>query len=269
MRLHELRKRLTEGGIAEADVEARLLLCHFGGYTPASLLSENPDVSSPALQEAVTRRLSREPLAYILGETAFFGETYTVSPACLIPRFDTEVLVEKAIELLPPQAYFADLCTGSGCIAVSLLCHRPDCRGVGVDISADALRIAAQNAQRNGVADRLSFYEADLLRDMPADAPFDAILANPPYIRREVMDSLSPEVKHEPQKALVGGEDGLVFYESFIRRFRGLLKPHGFFLFEIGYDQGEDLRRLAREAGMACDVLRDYASLDRVAFLHG
>ena len=212
--------------------------------------------------EAALRRLNdREPLAYLLGEWYFYDEVYEVSPACLIPRPETEHLVEELIRTLPRNAVFADLCTGSGCIAVSVLAHRSDVSAVAVDLSKEALTLAERNALRNGVAERVCFLRSDILKENPLkDALFDAIVSNPPYIATEVIETLAPEVKREPRIALDGGEDGLLFYRRLFDEFPRNLKEDGFLLCEIGYDQGAAMREL-----FGCTVRKDYSGNDRVA----
>lgn len=268
MTKRELTDALLLAGIADADAEARILITAFCHVSAAELLA-SPGLScdTPAFTEAVARRLRHEPLAYILGETFFYNERYRVSPDCLIPRPDTERLVEEAVASLAPGAHFADLCTGSGCIAISTLCHRPDATADAYDVSEKALSLAAENAALNGVGTRLSLLRRNLLRDDLPEGVYDAVLSNPPYIRHDVIPELAPEVQKEPRIALDGGDDGLLFYRRFLTDFRGSLKSGGFFLFEIGYDQGVAVTALAKNAGMTCEILRDYAKNDRVAFI--
>ena len=247
-----VRRALTDAHIENAAHEARLLCEAFSGE---------------ALCAAVARRVASEPLQYILGEWGFWRETYEVSPDCLVPRPDTEHLVERAIALLPKDARFLDLCTGSGCVAISTLCSRPDTTALAVDLFEGTLALAARNATRNGVADRVQFLQADVLKTPPSVGQFDAILSNPPYIATDVVDTLAAEVQHEPRAALDGGADGLVFYRAILTAWRPLLRPNGFFLFEIGYDQGDQLRALAREVGLVAEVYRDYGGNDRVVLI--
>ncbi len=272
MTYRELCGQLSAGGIEAAEFEAECLLEDLCGADRFSILS-NPDRDYPssALERALARRLGHEPLQYILGVWSFYRGTFRVSPDCLIPRADTEVLVEEAIRRLPQGAYFADLCTGSGCVGIATLSERPDTRALGVDLSRGALEIAAENAVRNGVSDRFRLLRADLLTAAPETlGRFDAILSNPPYIRSEVVDTLSAEVRHEPRMALDGGADGLVFYRALLRLAKDCLTDSGFCLFEIGYDQGEAIRALAASYGFACEVKRDLGGQDRVAILtHG
>ena len=181
MTLREIALRLKEGGVPDPETDARLLLTHFFDLSPAMLLADpSRDFQSDALEAALARRLQREPLQYILGKTCFFKESYLISPDCLAPRSDTEILVAYAIEHLPKGVTFADFCTGSGCIALSVLAHRPDLSAVAVDLSEGALRIARKNAEALGLSDRTRFYHLDLLEDaLPFPLP-DFVLSNPP-----------------------------------------------------------------------------------------
>lgn len=245
---------LSKAGIENAGGEARLLCEAFKGE---------------ALLAAVERRIANEPLQYILGEWGFYRETYEVNEHCLCPRPDTEHLVEQAIKMLPEGARFLDLCTGSGCVAISTLAARADTTAVAVDLFEQTLETAARNAQRNGVAERLSFLCCDVLKPPASDllGGFDAILSNPPYIRAAAMETLSPEVKREPQAALYGGEDGLDFYRAILDYWTPVLKKDGFLAFEIGYDQASELEALASAHGYAARVFRDYGGNDRVVLL--
>lgn len=268
MTRRDVAAALAAEGIEEAESEALILLSYFSGFSRARLLSQpSLSVDSSALADAIRRRTRREPLQYILGEAPFLNETYAVSRDCLIPRFDTERLVEAAAERLPQGAHIADLCTGSGCVAISLLCRRRDLTADAYDVSEGALRIAEGNARRNGVFDRISFRRVDLLSVNTLPARYDAILSNPPYIETSVLATLSPEVQYEPRLALDGGKDGLIFYRHFARHFRACLTSGGAFLFEIGYDQGNALRAIAAENGMTATVEKDYGGCDRVAIL--
>lgn len=218
-------------------------------------------------EQAVRRLENREPLAYVLGEWYFYDEVYRVSPACLVPRPDTEHLVDELIRRLPKGAVFADLCTGSGCIAISTLVHRSDCRAIAVDLSEEALALAEDNARRNGVSERIEFRRTDVLAGAPlGDGHFDAVVSNPPYIVTSVIDTLEPEVLCEPRLALDGGDDGLLFYRAILNNCQKNLTDGGFFLFEIGYDQGDALRTLC-----SCEIKKDYGGNDRVAlwYPHG
>ena len=268
----ELCSRLRLGGIENAEWDAALLIEHFCGVAASKLpLTPQKDYpSSPALEDAIRRRLERYPLQYLLGEWEFYRQTYEVSPHCLIPRADTERLVEEAIRLLPENAVIADLCTGSGCIAVSVLAERPDTRAIAVDKFEETLAIACRNAAKNGVADRFTPLLADVLEQdfRVSQPPLDAILSNPPYIPTVTVKTLEPELFAEPLAALDGGEDGLLFYRALLRGQTPCLKPDGFFLFEIGFDQADALCRLGDATGWTEHrVIRDYGGNDRVLHL--
>lgn len=244
----------------------------FCGVSRDLLMSDpNRELAGEGLEEALCRRCAREPLQYILGEWWFYRQTYEVSPACLIPRSDTEILVEEAISMLPQGAYFADFCTGSGCIAISTLAERPDTSAVALELSDAALEMAKRNALRNGVFNRLSLKKADVLHLEKTSQLFEgrlsAIFSNPPYIRTEVLETLEPEVKREPRMALDGGDDGLVFYRAILSEAPRLLREDGFVLFEIGYDQGAEICALAEEHGFRCLIRKDFGGCDRVAIL--
>ena len=252
MPLQEVQARLRSAGIENARWEAQLLTDALQGE---------------ALQAAVERRCTGYPLQYLLGEWYFWRECYEVNEHCLIPRSDTELLVECAVRELPQGAHFLDLCTGSGCVAVSTLCSRPDTKAVGLDLFEKTLRLAERNGKRNGVADRLTLTLADVLQPPPvtlAPGSFDAILSNPPYIRGDVIPTLQKEVQYEPVAALFGGEDGLDFYRAILHHWTELLAPDGVILLEIGYDQADALRALGEEKGFSCTVYRDLGGNDRV-----
>ncbi len=270
MTYQELTSTLSASGIEAAEWEAQLMLSHFFSVGRASLMS-SPDASyeSEDFRTALSRRCKREPLQYILGEWDFYRQSYELSPDCLIPRSDTEILVEEAIKRLPKDAVFADLCTGSGCIAISVLAERPDTVAYAVDKFERTLALASRNALKNNVKDRFTPLCFDVLeKNFPSDIHFDAILCNPPYIPSSDIAGLSPEVQFEPLAALDGGEDGLLFYRTLLQTMRPHLKKNGFFLFEIGYDQGNALMSLAKKHRFQeAYVLRDLGGNDRVVYL--
>lgn len=222
--------------------------------------------SGEELENAVKRVENGEPLAYVIGEWYFYGLTFSLNKDTLIPRPDTEHAVDHAIKLLPQNARFVDFGTGSGCIAISILHNRPDCTALLCDISQSALDCAQKNAENIGVADRAELLCGDMTKTcLDEDALFDAIISNPPYICRKVIDSLSIQVKHEPIRALDGGLDGLDFYRSIFEIQTEHLKPNGILILEIGYDQADGIRALSNEHGYSCDVYRDYGGNDRIA----
>ncbi len=272
MTYREICQALERAGVDTPQWDAQLLIERFCKKDRLFLLG-NPDqeLNSQELKQAVEKRCQREPLQYLIGVWGFYNQTYEVSPACLIPRSDTEILVEEAIKRLPQNAYFADLCTGSGCIAVSVLAERHDTRAVALDLSSEALSLAIRNAERNGVSDRFRGILGDVLHlseeTINAASRPHAILSNPPYIPTSVLSRLSPEVGHEPRMALDGGNDGLIFYRALFRVAKQWLADDGFCLFEIGYDQGDALRMLAKENGFFCEIKKDLGGQDRVAIL--
>jgi release factor glutamine methyltransferase len=191
-----------------------------------------------------------------------------VDEDCLVPRPDTELIVELAEKMLPKNACFADLCTGSGCIAISVLDMRPDTLADAYELYPKTLDIAKKNANRNKVCERFFPILADVLKpDALGNKKYHAIISNPPYIRTEVIDTLETEVKKEPRAALDGGEDGLVFYRSIVKNFAKNLDENGFFLFEIGFDQGDDLKKIAANNGFFCEIKKDLGGCDRAAIL--
>jgi len=218
-----------------------------------------------AYNKAIERLENGEPFAYVIGEWYFYDETYRVSPDCLIPRPETEHLVEWLIKNLPQNGAFLDLCTGSGCIAISTLAHRKDLTALAVDISEKALEIAKQNAVQNGVSDRISFIQADVLNaDFLGDRKFDVIVSNPPYIRSDVIDTLSVQVKNEPRIALDGGSDGLDFYRAIAKNYAQALKPGGYLCFEFGMGQGDAVCAILEMNGYTIlERTRDYNDRER------
>lgn len=270
MLLSDIEAAFAAAHIEDAREEARLLFCALTDTPAYRVHGEDPSSDAPRLIDAVARRLKNEPLAYILGEAAFYKEVYKVTPAVLIPRRDTEILVEHAIRLLPPNAHFLDFCTGSGCVAISVLATRTDCTASAYDISAEALAIAKENAERNGVASRIRFFCRDLRKGRVPTAGVAAILSNPPYVTDEEMNTLPPELSYEPKKALFGGTTGLSFYRTFLSSYSpaalGAEKgdPSPFFLFEIGHRQLDAVAALATANGFTAECYPDLEGRDRV-----
>ena len=271
MTYNEISMALFEAGIENHRGEASMLICRFCGINKADLLlRHDEDFDSEELDEAVIKRCSHYPLQYILGYWDFFHETYRVTEDTLIPRQDTERLVEQAVRILPENARIIDLCTGSGCVAISTLASRPDCRGVAVDIFGSTLDVARENAESNGVGDRLGFLCENVLEPsfMESLGKFDCILSNPPYIETNQIALLETELSFEPQAALDGGDDGLAFYRVIVSEYGKYLNKGGCMLFEIGCEQGEALCEIAKEHGFSCEIFKDYGGNDRVAFLN-
>lgn len=264
MKYEEIAKKLADAGVQDARIEAAILieeLCD-------ERVCESREYDDVLFEAAIEKRTSGYPLQYIIGKWWFARSEFEVDENCLIPRPDTECVVEEAVKLLPRNASFVDLCTGSGCIAVSVADLRPDTHGVAVDLYPKTLDIARKNAISNKVAHRLDFVLGDVLSgDVLGEEKFSAIISNPPYIRSDVIDTLSREVSFEPRVALDGGEDGLVFYRAIVGKYQKNLDADGRFILEIGYDQAEDIRAIAEENGFSCNVKKDLGGNYRVAVL--
>lgn len=266
MTLKEATDLLKASGIDSAEYDARELMHHFGGVQV--LLSSEADCDAPEFIAALERRSNREPLQYIIGEVCFYREDYTVSPDCLIPRSDTEILVDYAVKNIPEGEHFADLCCGSGCIGVSTLANTHGTHCISADISDGAIKLTEKNAKRNGVADRIDIRKCDLLNEnIESKSPLFAVLSNPPYVENSAYETLSEEIFHEPKIAFVGGDDGMIFYERLLPMSLSLIKEEGFIAFEIGYDQAEKIRTLATKNGCTCEIIKDYSDNDRVAVI--
>ena len=205
------------------------------------------------------------PTAYIIGEWDFFGRTFKVKEGVLIPRPETEVLVEKVLDLIPPEAPWEglDLGTGTGCIAVTLLAERPRLRMTAVDLNPDAVHLTSENAEIHGVLDRLEVLEGDMFQPVKGRV-FDFIVANPPYIPARLWDTLPPEVRKEGRTSLIGGERGYEFYTRLAEEVKNFLKPGGFVALEIGHDQGEVVKGILGKVGLKVNIYKDYAGKDRV-----
>lgn len=259
-------QKLKEAEIGEAQLDARLLLEEVCGTDHNTLLCHGDREVSEAEEEqyrkALEQRAVHVPLQHLLGYQNFMGLRFQVNEHVLIPRQDTEILVEEAMRYLHDGMRILDLCTGSGCILLSLLRYSNDCEGVGVDISQEALQVAAQNAELLGI--KADFLKSDLYEKVTGK--FDLLVSNPPYIERKVIPTLMEEVReYDPYIALDGGEDGLDFYRRIIGGAQDYLKRGGQILMEIGSGQAKAVSELLREAGFKeIDVCRDFAGLDRV-----
>ena len=270
MTYNEICSALAEAEIENNRGETAMLICHFCNVTKADLLlRRDENFDCPELEEAVKKRCSHYPLQYILGYWNFCNETYKVTENTLIPRQDTEKLVELAIKLLPENARIIDLCTGSGCVAISTLSARPDCHAVAVDLFPETLEVARENAESNGVGDRMGFLAQDVLYPAFMDSlgAFDCIISNPPYIETHQISLLDDELFYEPRAALDGGDDGLNFYRVIIAEYSQYLSDNGIMLLEIGCDQAKSVGAIASAAGMRCEIYKDYGGNDRVAYL--
>jgi release factor glutamine methyltransferase len=266
MKLSEAIRLLKEAGVPDAEFDAREIFSHIGGIPKYMLAGPTAESSSEAVFKALERRVNREPLGYIIGEVSLYREAYKVTPAVLIPRPDTEVLIDFGVRNISEGGNLLDICTGSGCVAISTLANTKNTTAYAIDISAEALAIAKENAERNGVGARLRLIEADAL-EYKTDMQFDAILSNPPYIAENVYKTLQKEIFFEPEIAFVGGDDGLEFYRALTAKYKNNLKDGGFIAYEIGYDQADSLCKIAEENGMSCQIIKDLGGNDRVSVL--
>jgi release factor glutamine methyltransferase len=256
-------EELTRAGVRSAVLAADLLLGFTLGWDRVRIIShaEQPvgEDRWDQFRNLVARHASGEPLHYLTGEREFYGLLFRVTPAVLIPRPETEILVEKATELIRSHsspARFVDVGTGSGCIAVSIAHSVPSSTGWAVDISNDALEIAHENAVRHGVVDRIQFIRSDLLECFLPEPRFDFVLSNPPYVPLSECDNLPLDVRDfEPHLALFGGESGLEIYSHLIPAVPSLLVPGGYFLVESGAGQAEQIRKLVEQAGLFVEII--------------
>jgi release factor glutamine methyltransferase len=283
-------------GIQTPRLDGELLVAHALGYDRIHLYMDLERPLGPAelerVRESVGRRRRREPIAYILGEREFYGRKFEVSPAVLIPRPDTETLIERALALMAKDrsARVLDLCSGSGAIAVTLAAERPQLRVDAADISHAALVIAYRNARRYDLLDRVFFFEGDLfdaltnlyrnregtednitepvpVNSTNVQAPYDVIVCNPPYIPHDLWKTLAPEIaQYEPAIALVAGEDGLSYYQRICQQIAPWLVPGATVLFEVGDNQAASVSDILKATGhfSAVQFYKDLRNIDRV-----
>ena len=264
-------KQLAAAGVENEAAESWFLMEAVCGISRSFYLLHEQEAMDPVQEQvyfALTRqRCGRMPLQYLTGEQEFMGLPFCVNEHVLIPRQDTEVLVEEAIRVIQkemPEAAVLDLCTGSGCIGISIQSFCSNTQVTAADISEDALKVAQKNAKENQVP--VKFVHSDLFKEISGS--YDMIVSNPPYIPSKVIETLMPEVRdHEPIKALDGKEDGLYFYRIIVKESRQYLKRGGWLIFEIGSDQAEAVKTLLQEAGYEnIEVKKDLAGLDRVVY---
>lgn len=290
-RLRDARRRFEQAGIeaAEAAVDADVLARHaLGGWERGQLIVRQHD-ACPAgfagvFETLVRRRERREPTGYIIGHREFWNLDMEVTPGVLVPRPETEFLVEEVLSLLSPppgdpgdapgsaaaaapvRARIADVGTGSGCLAVAIARWLPAAEVVAIDASEEALAVARRNAERHDVARRMQFFEADLLAGVPG--PFDAVVSNPPYVPEPDIPGLQPEVRdHEPLQALVGGADGLDVIRRLVPQAAAALRPGGWLVFEFGFGQADGVRAIV-EAEPRLELVAikpDLAGIPRMA----
>lgn len=270
------QEKLIAAEVPDAALDARLLLEWCCGTDRNTLFVHGDrEVSEEEFgnyQSAITRRQGRVPLQQITGVQEFMGLTFEVNENVLVPRQDTEILVEEVLRNLHDGMRILDLCTGSGCILLSLLHYSNDCTGIGTDISMEALQTARRNAENilrvSTERERpdVVFRHGDLFQSLSGEEKFDIIVSNPPYIKSDVIEMLMPEVKtYEPRMALDGGEDGLFFYRQIVTQAGRYLYSGGMLFMEIGYDQGKEVSCLMEAAGFTqVEIFQDYGGKDRV-----
>lgn len=269
--LREAAQALMDAGVDTPRLDAELLLAAVLGRTRRALWTY-PDTPVPPEAEAtfralLARRCRREPLAYLLGTWEFYGRTFTVTPDVLIPRPETELLVEAVLDWARahPARLIADIGTGSGAIAVTLAAEAPDCLLAAVDLSPAVLAVAQENAARHGVGARIRWFAGDLLAPVrAAGLCCDAIVANLPYIAHASFPSLMPEVRaYEPSAALFAGEGGLALIRRLIHEAPACLRPGGLLALEVGYDQADAVCALLQPPWQAVRVISDYGGIPR------
>ena len=268
--------KLAEEGIEEFSLDAWYLLEYVTGVSKAMYFAEPEravsEENADRYIDCIRRRAAHIPLQHITGEQEFMGYPFCVNEHVLIPRQDTEVLVEEAIQVMRPKMKILDMCTGSGCIVLSILkmCkekyYMTDLQGIGADVSEEALKVARENSRRLEVP--VTWIQSDLFAKIPEEEKYDVIVSNPPYIETAVIDTLQEEVRlHDPYIALDGKEDGLYFYRRIISEADKYLNPQGKLMFEIGCDQAEAVEELMKNAGYEqITVKKDLAGLDRVVY---
>lgn len=274
--LKEGTEILETAGIEEARLDAWLLLEHESGKNRAYYFAHSEETADESIKEGylalIERRAKHIPLQHLTHQGYFMGYEFYVNEHVLIPRQDTETLVEETLSAIEKKESprILDMCTGSGCILISLLLEREDAKGTGADLSSDALAAAEKNAEMLAVSDRAVFVESDLFSGRyfqeKENQVFDVIVSNPPYIPTEEIETLMDEVRfHDPYMALDGKEDGLYFYRIITKEAQKYLCPGGWLLYEIGCSQGADVSWLMEDAGFVdIEIIQDLAGLDRV-----
>lgn len=267
-----LRDRFATAGIETAALDARLLVRHVLDLDETGLIAREsepfPEQKRDDLEALAARRLAGEPMARIFGRQEFYGFAFGLNPATLIPRPETEMLVDFGLDVLKTEsaAQILDLGTGTGCIVLSLLANLPGARGVGIDIAPAALDMANHNAKALGLSERFTTLGGDWFSPLEADARFDLIVSNPPYIASAVIETLAPGVRvFDPGAALDGGIDGLAPYRIIAAQGAGFLKPGGRLALEIGFDQAQMVKGILQDAGwQTISVYKDIAGHDRM-----
>lgn len=269
-------QRLAEAAVTEPRREAGSLLAHVLGRDRSFIIAHTDDPvtagQNEVLQTLVERRAAGEPLQYIIAQQEFFNLVFEVNSDVLIPRPETELIVETSLELLrdDPEPYFADIGTGSGCIAISMLYELPEARALATDLSRAALSVALRNAERHSVSDRLQLLESDCFSDLDGHEPFTLITSNPPYVSDDELQSVQREVRFEPRAALAAGPDGLSVIRRLVSEARPFLRAGGYLVFEIGFGQSEAVEQLIdRGVWKLLEIRKDLQGIPRTFVLQG
>lgn len=268
---NDCKKQLQAAGIEDYVFESKQIIKHVTGYTNAQILTKYTQPLNQFQQNNITaiikQRLIRYPLQYILGKWNFFGREFFVGPGVLIPRSDTETLIDVCLENTKSKENprVLDLCAGTGCIGITIKGEVPDADVTLVEKYDEALNFAYKNALHNNSDIKIT--KGDVLKTEGADGLYDLIVSNPPYINDEDMKSLQPEVTFEPASALVGGEDGLLFYRHIAKEYKNFLAPNGVLAFEVGINQAESVADILNQNGFTnVQTRKDYCNIDRVVF---
>ena len=268
---NDIKSRLKSAGIEDSVFEAKQIIKYVTGYNNNQILmnyqNDLSDFELSSLQIIMKQRLGRYPLQYILGKWDFYGRSYKVGPGVLIPRPDTETVIETCLDIISEDRPFEvlDLCAGTGCIGITIACERENSSVTLVEKYEEAakyLRVNINNADSNA-----TLVMGDIFEGAGSDKKYDLIVSNPPYVSEEDMESLPPEVKFEPQTALYGGEDGLLFYKAIASGYKSSNKSGGSLVFEIGYNEGEAVKDILLSLGYKnVKIKKDYSENDRVVF---
>ena len=276
MSIQEILKILINAGIEpnEASVEVKMLIEHFCGYTRTDILMGKkltPEMLEIVKEKAELRAKTRQPIQHIIGFADFMGEKFIVNPHVLIPRDETEFLVGKAVEIIKTKGYkmALDVGTGSGCIAC-MVAKLTDCQIIGLDVSNDALNTALDNASRLNLFNKAIFRKSYVFSNVKPRESFDIIISNPPYIPLSEKTGIQKEVTFDPDLALyTSDEKGLEFYDKITKNSPDILNAGGYLLFELGYGQSEDVRKIMEDNGFKdIEIIKDLAGIDRVISGH-
>lgn len=268
------KKALEKAGIEDFVFEAKQIIKHITGLSSSEILmnytNKLTEFQSNNLTAIIKQRELRYPLQYIFGEWSFYGRDFYVGPGVLVPRADTETVIEVSLDYLKDKKapLILDLCAGSGCIGITLSKEKEDCNCLMVEKFPEALRYAEKNIARNG-ADNAKVVSGDVFESTGGGEKYDLIVSNPPYIPENDMETVSPETKYEPQTALLGGTDGLKFYRAITENYSGSLKQNGMLVFEVGIGQADAVKELLKSAGLVgIGSKKDLNGIERAVYAH-